>query len=38
LEDEINELVYQIYGITKEEKEIIESNLWGSIITKEKFK
>jgi len=27
LEDEINELVYQIYGITKEEKEIIESNL-----------
>jgi hypothetical protein len=29
LEDEINELVYQIYGITKEEKEIIESNLWG---------
>jgi hypothetical protein len=38
LEEEINELVYQIYGITKEEKEIIESNLWGSIITKEKFK
>jgi type I restriction-modification system DNA methylase subunit len=27
LEDEINELVYQIYGITKEERRIVEENL-----------
>jgi type II restriction/modification system DNA methylase subunit YeeA len=27
LEDEINELVYQIYGITKEERKIVEENL-----------
>ena len=27
LEDEINDLVYQIYGITKEERKIVEANL-----------
>ncbi len=27
LEDEINELVYQIYGITKDERKIVEQNI-----------